>query len=74
MGVMNVITCGKNSKNRYEDEAEMMKKTIKGTVVLMKKNTLDLNDIGASLLDRVYEIFGKHVSVQLISSTRCDPC
>lgn len=70
---MNVITCGKNSKNRYEDDAEMMKKTIKGTVVLMKKNTLDLNDIGASLLDRVYEIFGKHVSVQLISSTRCDP-
>lgn len=70
---MNVIACGKNSKNRYEDEAEMMKKTIKGTVVLMKKNVLDLNDFGASLLDRVYEIFGKHVSLQLISSTHCDP-
>lgn len=46
---------------------EQMKKKIKGTVVLMKKNVLDLNDFGASFLDRVYELFGKRISIKLIS-------
>nr|XP_043625443.1 probable linoleate 9S-lipoxygenase 5 [Erigeron canadensis] len=64
---------GKNSSNGYGDEPELMKKMITGTVVLMKKNVLDVNDFGASFLDRVYELFGKRVSIQLISSTHCDP-
>lgn len=46
---------------------------IKGKVLLMKKNVLDFNDIKASCLDRFYELFGKGVSVQLISSVRKDP-
>jgi hypothetical protein len=40
---------------------------IKGTVVLMKKNVLDFNDFHASVLDRVHELFGQGVSLQLIS-------
>nr|XP_043623195.1 probable linoleate 9S-lipoxygenase 5 [Erigeron canadensis] len=73
MGMMDIIKCGKNSNEGYGDEPELMNKVITGTVVLMKKNFLDLNDFGASFVDRVYDFFGKRVSIQLISSTHCDP-
>jgi linoleate 9S-lipoxygenase len=42
---------------------------IVGSVVLMKKNVLDLNDYSAALLDGVHELLGKGVSFQLVSST-----
>ena len=42
-------------------------KKIKGTVVLMKNNVLDFNDFHASVLDRVHELLGKGVSLQLIN-------
>lgn len=45
---------------------------IAGSVVLMKKNVLDLNDYNASLLDDVHELLGQGVSFQLISSTQTD--
>ncbi|KAK9931981.1 hypothetical protein M0R45_019234 [Rubus argutus] len=45
---------------------------IKGTVVLMKKNVLDFNDFHASVLDRVHELFGQGVSLQLISAVNGD--
>ncbi|KAJ4955527.1 hypothetical protein NE237_012310 [Protea cynaroides] len=56
-----------------EGKGEQRKKMIKGSVVLMKKNVLDLNDLQASALDRVYEFFGKGVSLQLISAANGDP-
>jgi linoleate 9S-lipoxygenase len=46
---------------------------IKGSVVLMKKNVLDFNDLRASILDRVHELLGNQVSLQLISSVANDP-
>lgn len=46
---------------------------IKGSIVLMKKNVLDFNDLNASLLDRIAEAFGKRVSFQLISAVAGDP-
>jgi linoleate 9S-lipoxygenase len=46
---------------------------IAGSVVLMKKNVLDLSDFNASLLDGVHELLGHGVSFQLISSTHTDP-
>ncbi|KAJ4815245.1 Lipoxygenase [Rhynchospora pubera] len=46
---------------------------ITGTVVLMKKNVLDLNDYHASLLDKIYELLDQRVTFQLISSTHTDP-
>ncbi|XP_008246456.1 PREDICTED: probable linoleate 9S-lipoxygenase 5 [Prunus mume] len=45
---------------------------IKGTVVLIKKNVLDFNDINASVLDRVHELLGQRVSLQLISADHGD--
>lgn len=45
---------------------------LKGTVVLMRKNVLDLNDFGASLLDGIGEFLGKGITCQLISSTLVD--
>ena len=45
---------------------------IKGTVVLMKKNVLDFNDIGASVLDRASEFLGQGVSLQLVSAVHAD--
>ncbi|KAJ0734422.1 putative linoleate 13S-lipoxygenase [Helianthus annuus] len=48
------------------------KTTVNGKVVLMKKNVLDFNDLGASILDRAHELFGKHISIQFISATHAD--
>ncbi|KAM0064261.1 putative linoleate 9S-lipoxygenase [Helianthus debilis subsp. tardiflorus] len=48
------------------------KTTVKGKVVLMKKNVLDFNDLGASVLDRAHELIGQHISIRFISATRAD--
>ncbi|KAK9054798.1 hypothetical protein SSX86_025877 [Deinandra increscens subsp. villosa] len=55
-------------------EKKRMKKmaAVKGKVVLMKKNVLDFNDLGASVLDRAHELFGEHISIQFISVTHAD--
>ncbi|CAD6206286.1 unnamed protein product [Miscanthus lutarioriparius] len=45
---------------------------LKGTVVLMRKNVLDLNDFGATVIDSISEFLGKGVTCQLISSTLVD--
>ena len=50
------------------------RKKIRGTVVLMKKNVLDFNDLSASVLDRVHELVGQGVSLQLVSAVHADPC
>ncbi|KAI3752462.1 hypothetical protein L2E82_24495 [Cichorium intybus] len=42
--------------------------TIVGRVVLLKKNVLDFNDLSASVLDRLHELVGRNVTLQLISS------
>ncbi|CAI9778905.1 unnamed protein product [Fraxinus pennsylvanica] len=60
--------CGK-----IRDSPKIEERKIKGTVVLRKKNFMDMTDVGASFLDRVYEIFRKGVSLQLISATHADP-
>ncbi|KAI3676057.1 hypothetical protein L1987_85653 [Smallanthus sonchifolius] len=56
-----------------EDYGRKKTKTkVKGKVVLMKKNVLDFNDLGASVLDRAHELFGQHISIQFISVTHAD--
>jgi len=45
---------------------------LKGTVVLMRKNVLDLNDLGATVIDGISEFLRKGVTCQLISSTLVD--
>jgi hypothetical protein len=57
----------------FNDENESKKRKIKGTVVLMKKNVLDFNDFHALFLDRVHELLGQGVSLQLISAVNVDP-
>uniref|UniRef100_F6HZ11 Lipoxygenase n=1 Tax=Vitis vinifera TaxID=29760 RepID=F6HZ11_VITVI len=49
------------------------KKKIEGTIVLMKKNVLDFNDFNAPVRDRVHELFGQGVSLQLVSAVHGDP-
>ncbi|MED6138156.1 Linoleate 9S-lipoxygenase 1 [Stylosanthes scabra] len=61
--IMNAVTGGGGDDHRQ---------TVKGTVVLMKKNVLDFNDFSASLLDRLHEFLGNRVSLQLISSVNAD--
>ena len=51
----------------------MKMKKIEGTVVLMKKNVLDLDDFNASVLDGFHEMLGQKVSFQLISAVNGDP-
>ncbi|KAA8545127.1 hypothetical protein F0562_019984 [Nyssa sinensis] len=68
---MDSIT-GENGDERMEYEMGESKK-IKGRVVLMKKNFLDSNDIKASVVDRVDELLGNKVSLELISAVNGDP-
>ncbi|KAL8524651.1 hypothetical protein ACS0TY_014305 [Phlomoides rotata] len=60
--------CGKGKEEPLIEE-----KKIKASVVLKKKNKLDVTDVWASILDRVHELFGKGVSFQLISALYSDP-
>lgn len=60
-GVLNELTGKKKSQ------------TIKGTVVLMKKNVLDFNAIGSSAVDNVLELVGQQVTLQLVSAQNADP-
>ncbi|KAL0414547.1 UNVERIFIED_CONTAM: putative linoleate 9S-lipoxygenase 5 [Sesamum radiatum] len=59
--------CGKT-----RDEPKIQEKKIQGRVVLMKKNVMDVTDVGASIVDRLHEIFGRGVSFQLISAEKTD--
>ncbi|VAI36447.1 unnamed protein product [Triticum turgidum subsp. durum] len=45
---------------------------LKGSVVLTRKNALDFNDLGATIIDSVTEFLGRGVTCQLISSTIVD--
>ncbi|XAR54659.1 Linoleate 9S-lipoxygenase [Bertholletia excelsa] len=56
-------------------ESRAMGKTrkIKGTVVLMKKNVLDLADYVASFIDRTLELFCQRVTLRLVSAVHCEP-
>ncbi|KAL8171374.1 hypothetical protein V2J09_023178 [Rumex salicifolius] len=64
---------GKPRKSEFSNHENGMKKTIQGTVVLKKKNVLDVTDVPASIIDRIYELIGKGVSMQLISAVQPDP-
>ncbi|KDP40158.1 hypothetical protein JCGZ_02156 [Jatropha curcas] len=64
--------CCCQTKTKAKGMAEERFK-IKGKVVLMKKNVLDFNDVTASCFDRIHELFGKGVSIQLISAVNPDP-
>ncbi|KAI3752466.1 hypothetical protein L2E82_24499 [Cichorium intybus] len=54
------------------EKRESKKTIVKGKVVLMKKNLLDFNDLGASVLDRAHEFFGQHITIQFISASHAD--
>ncbi|KAK0606947.1 hypothetical protein LWI29_006777 [Acer saccharum] len=66
-----VVFCG-HPNTTSKGQVLETKKKIRGTVVLMKKNVLDFNDIKASFLDRIHELFGKGVSLQLVSAVHAD--
>ena len=55
--------------NKKTGDDENGNKKIEGTVVLMKKNVLDVNDndFNASVLGRVRELLGQKVFFQLIN-------
>ncbi|XP_020277385.1 linoleate 9S-lipoxygenase 6-like [Asparagus officinalis] len=46
---------------------------VKGKVVLMKKNVLDVTNFAGTIIDEVAEFLGQSVSFQLVSSTVGDP-
>ncbi|XP_047951230.1 probable linoleate 9S-lipoxygenase 5 isoform X2 [Salvia hispanica] len=65
--------CGKIKDEASVVSIEQQKKKIKGIVVLKKKNVMDVTDIRASLVDRIHELMGKGISLQLVSSHSADP-
>nr|WCQ76779.1 LOX3 [Salvia miltiorrhiza] len=65
--------CGEIKDSPKIEQQQQQKKKIKGIVVLKKKNVMDVTDVGASLLDRIHELFGKGVSLQLVSSHSAEP-
>ncbi|CAN0897124.1 Linoleate 9S-lipoxygenase 1 [Linum grandiflorum] len=70
--MQNIIDALSGHSNGAEKKTKKKNK-IKGTVVLMKKNVLEFNDFNASILDRIHELLGQGVSLQLISSVHPDP-
>ena len=58
-----------DKKSKYDEENGCK---LKGVVVLIKKNLLGVNDVAASVIDRVDEIRGRKVALRLIS-TAVDP-
>ncbi|KAK3190024.1 hypothetical protein Dsin_029585 [Dipteronia sinensis] len=66
-----VVFCG-CPKTTSKGQVLETKQKIRGTLVLMKKNVLDFTDIKASFLDRIHELFGKGVSLQLVSAVHAD--
>ena len=58
-GILDSLTGNKNAR-------------LKGTVVLMRKNVLELNDFSATVIDGISEFLGKGVTCQLVSSTVVD--
>ncbi|XP_031113123.1 probable linoleate 9S-lipoxygenase 5 [Ipomoea triloba] len=67
------MICGKNRDEPKEESNNNGAIKIKGKVALMKKNVLDLKDVGAALVDRIHEVFGKGISLQLVSAVHADP-
>jgi len=61
-----------NLVNALEENNMNKRDRMRGTVILMKKNVLDFNDLSSSLLDRLHEFMGKRVSLQLISAFQTD--
>ncbi|WVY97469.1 hypothetical protein V8G54_029620 [Vigna mungo] len=49
------------------------RREVRGRVTLMKKGILDFHDIKANILDRIHELLGRGVSLQLISATSPNP-
>ncbi|XP_020080927.1 putative linoleate 9S-lipoxygenase 3 [Ananas comosus] len=74
-GLENILDSRKNFENMLDSIIGRVKGTVpvKGTVVLMRKNVLDFNDFGASVIDNVSELLGQKVSLQLVSATVGDP-
>nr|AEQ30071.1 lipoxygenase [Litchi chinensis] len=70
--VIEKITGGDQNGGKKLKMGGSQSRKIQGTVVLMKKNVLDFNDFHASLLDRVHELLGKGVSLQLVSAVHAD--
>ncbi|XP_060181056.1 probable linoleate 9S-lipoxygenase 5 isoform X1 [Lycium barbarum] len=66
--------CGKQRDvPRVNDSSNLTSSIkIKGAVVLRKKNVLNFKDAGSAFLDRMHELFGKRVSLQLISAVHAD--
>ncbi|KAL0284887.1 UNVERIFIED_CONTAM: putative linoleate 9S-lipoxygenase 5 [Sesamum calycinum] len=58
-----------SKRSRHEESGNGESSKMRGVVVLMKKKVLGVNDIAASVVDRVDEIRGRKVALQLISST-----
>ncbi|XP_054806382.1 probable linoleate 9S-lipoxygenase 5 [Prosopis cineraria] len=70
MGFCQMLCVKNKEKNIQKVEG---RRKIRGRVVLMKKGVLDFHDPKASVLDRVHELLGKGVSIQLISAAKPDP-
>lgn len=69
------VVCGRNHDTADENNCNNIPingKKVRGKVVLMKKNVMDLTDVGSSFLDRFHEVIGKGVSLQLISADHAE--
>ncbi|PQQ09332.1 linoleate 9S-lipoxygenase 5 chloroplastic [Prunus yedoensis var. nudiflora] len=75
MGKVMEAFCLKNKEKSINNNMAVSGRSskIRGEVVLMKKNVMDFTDIRASFTDRIFELLGKGVSMQLISKNQPEP-
>ncbi|XVE89675.1 hypothetical protein DITRI_Ditri20bG0015000 [Diplodiscus trichospermus] len=68
-----VFNAAGNVLDQVTGKNQFSKQTIRGTVVLVKKNVYDINSIVGSAADGVLELLGQGVTLQLVSADNADP-
>ncbi|XVF41916.1 hypothetical protein PTKIN_Ptkin01aG0319300 [Pterospermum kingtungense] len=67
-----VVNAATDVVNDVVSKTKKPEKTIRGTVILVKKNVLDFTAIHTTVADSVYELLGQGVTLQLVSAENAD--
>lgn len=67
-----IINAGGNFIDRASDIGRLGKKTIKGKVILIRSNVLNITGFHSSILDGFTELLGSGIVLQLVSATEID--
>uniref|UniRef100_A0A1S4E045 Uncharacterized protein n=1 Tax=Cucumis melo TaxID=3656 RepID=A0A1S4E045_CUCME len=67
-----IVNAGGNFIDRASDIGQLGKKKIKGKVILIRSNVLNITEFHSSILDGFTELLGSGIVMQLVSATEID--